>query len=248
VVLLHGWMCNRGFWREQVGPLSASHRVLALDFRGHGGSEVTDPGYTLDRLAEDVHEAMRALDATPAVVVGHSMGGMVAQRLAAVHPGKLTALVLVTTTAAADRSLISRRIRDDTPAEGFRAALLRHFPGWFLPTSDHELAEWVRSEMLRTPEHVALSLVDDYADVDLRPGLPHIQVPTLVIGATGDASTPPLMSEEIARLVPGATLAVIDGAGHFVQLERPREVNQALLEFFHSDGEVVTVDRSQYLR
>jgi pimeloyl-ACP methyl ester carboxylesterase len=147
------------------------------------------------------------------------------------HPEALTALVLMTTTSAADRSLISRRIRDDTAADGFRAALLRHFPGWFLPTSDHELAEWVCSEMLRTPEHVALRLVDDYADVDLRPGLPRIQVPTLVIGATGDESTPPLMSEEIARLVPNATLAVVESAGHFVQLERPEEVNRALLEF-----------------
>ena len=80
VVLLHGWMCSRRFWREQVPLLSRPNRVLALDFRGHGKSEVSEGGYTIEQLAEDVHAVMRALNATPAVLVGHFMGGMVAQQ------------------------------------------------------------------------------------------------------------------------------------------------------------------------
>jgi pimeloyl-ACP methyl ester carboxylesterase len=85
--------------------------------------------------------------------------------------------------------------------------------------------------MLRTPEHVALKLVDAYGDMDVREELAGLDVPTLVIGARGDESTPVDRSVELSQLIPGASLVTVDGAGHFVQLERPDEVNEALMAF-----------------
>ena len=237
VVLLHGWTCNRRFWREQIAALQHDHRPLPLDFRGHGDSGVPDCGYTLERLAEDVHEVVERLAVGPAVIVGHSMGGMVAQQLAIYHPEDLSGLVLITTVAAdPDASLISRRITAEAVAVDYRTAFLRHFPAWFPEGADPDLVEWTKSEMLRTPERVAVSLVRAYQDLDFRPRLRDLRVPTLVIGARGDSSTPVDRSREIAYLVPGATLAVIEGAGHFVQLERPREVNRAILKFLSEHG------------
>ena len=189
-------------------------------------------GYTIEQLAEDVQVVMRAVEVTPAALVGHSMGGIVAQQLALSHPEALTALVLVATTAAdPERKLISRRILAETPSSGFEVAFLRRLPGWFVPESHPELVEWAKSEMLQTPDPVALSLVRDYAEVDFRARLPDVRVPTLVIAAAGDASAPPVSSQEIARLVPDAKLLLVEGAGRFVQLERPEEVNWALREF-----------------
>ena len=232
VVLLHGWACNRRFWQSQAEALSADHLVLAPDFRGHGESDVPAGGYTLERLAEDAHEIMSAMNMAPAAVVGHSMGGMVAQRLAVSHPQDLSALVLVATAAAdPDGRLISGRIASETLETGYHAAFRRYFPGWFPSDGDPALTEWVRSQMLRTPERVALGLVEDYKNFDFRDDLPGIRVPTLVVAASSDASTAPARSEEIARLIPGARLAVIERAGHFVQLERPVEVTVALQEF-----------------
>ena len=232
VVLLHGWTCNRRFWEPQIEALSTDHRVLAPDFRGHGGSDVPINGYTLARLAEDVHEMMWALDMAPAVVVGHSMGGMVAQQLAVSHPEDLSALVLVATAAAdPDGQLISGRIASDAVEAGYSDAFLRYLPGWFPSDGDADLREWVKSQMLRTPERVALGLVEDYRDFDFRNDLPGIRVPALAVAASSDVSTAPARSEEIAGLIPGARLVTIERAGHFVQLERPGEVNTALQEF-----------------
>ena len=232
VVLLHGWACHRRFWDEQVRALSQSHTVLAPDFRGHGESETPEGGYTLERLAEDVHDVMSALEMRPAAVVGHSMGGMVAQQLAVTHSENLSALALVATAAAdPERQLISVRISSEATEVGYRTALERHLPGWFSQDADPEMFEWVKSQMMKTPERVALSLVDDYKDLDLRADLPGVRVPVLVIAAASDASTVPARSEEIARLIPGARLVVISVAGHFVQLERPAEVNSALRKF-----------------
>ena len=237
VVLLHGWTCNRRFWREQVAALQCVHRLLALDLRGHGDSGVPDRGYTLERLAEDVHEVIERLAIGPAVMVGHSMGGMVAQQLAFCHPEDVSGLVLVATVAAdPDAGLVSRRIAAEAAAEDYRTAFLNHFPAWFPVGADPCLVEWTRSEMLRVPERVAISLVRAYQDLDFRPRLRDLRVPTLVIGAGGDSSTPVDRSREIACLVPGAVLVVIEGARHFVQLERPGEVNEAIMKFLSERG------------
>lgn len=237
VVLLHGWACNRRFWDEQVRSLSKTHRVLAPDFRGHGESEAPEDGYTLKRLAGDVHAVMSALEMRPAAVIGHSMGGMVVQQLAATHPRDLSALALVATAAAdPERQLISGRIASEAVVDGYRTTLERYFPGWFSQDADPEMKEWVRFRMLMTPERVALGLADDYKDLDFRGDLPRINVPALVIGAASDGSAVPARSEEIARLIPRARLVVISGAGHFVQLERPVEVNAAIGEFLTENG------------
>ena len=158
-VLIHGWACNRRFWKEQIPALARSHRVLALDLRGHGDSEVPDHGYTLSQLAEDVHTLIGDIGLGPVTVVGHSMGGMVAQEMALSYPDDLSALVLVATTAAdPEHTLISKRIADNARELGFRAAFLREFPGWFSPNASRELVEWAKEQMLLTPERVALDL------------------------------------------------------------------------------------------
>ena len=237
VVLLHGWCCNKRFWREQTPVLAGGHRVFAPDFRGHGESDVPAGGYTLDRLAEDVYAVMAGLGMPQATLVGHSMGGMVAQRLALDHPDAVAGLVLIATAAAdPDGSLLSRRILEDTPALGYAEAFGRHSPGWFPSDFDTDLRRWVSAKMLRVPESVALALVRDYHDLDYRADLPSVHAPTLVIGAIADPSTPVARSEEVAALIPGSELVVIKGAGHFVHLERPREVNEALLEFLARHG------------
>ena len=232
IVLLHGWCCNRRFWREQIAALEKDHRVLALDFRGHGDSEAPAGGYTIARLADDVSDAMAALGVSPATVVGHSMGGIVAQDLVLMHPDQVVGLVLVTTLAAdPERNLISRRIARDATCDGFETALVRHFPGWFTPDSDAELMGWTKAEVLRVPAQIALALVADYQDIDYRPRLNEVRVPTLVLSASADTSTPEARSEELATSIPDATLVTVPGSGHFVQLERPTEVNEALRSF-----------------
>lgn len=232
VILLHGWSCNQKFWKNQIGPLSKDHQVFAPDFRGHGLSEVPDDGYTLAGLAEDIHLMIENLNLPPTVVIGHSMGGMVAQQLAITHPNDVSALGLIATVASDPKhELVSARIEAQTPEIGYLDALTRHFPTWFSENATSGMREWSRAQMTKTPERVALAMTKDYKNLDFREELPKLRIPTLVVGASFDYSTTVIRSEEIANLIPNAKLVVIPNSGHFVQLEQPDKISQIISTF-----------------
>jgi pimeloyl-ACP methyl ester carboxylesterase len=97
--------------------------------------------------------------------------------------------------------------------------------------SDPKLMKWISQQMLQTSEDVALNLTKDYSDIDFRSYLGDFNIPCLVIGGAEDLSTPPVRSQELAELICGARLEVISEVGHFVQMERPCEVNRILRIF-----------------
>ncbi len=235
VILLHGWMCNRGFWAATVRALADDFHVFALDCRGHGESARPARGYTIADLASDVHDFVMHKRLGPVTVIGHSMGGMVAQQLAVAYPGAMQALGLITTVAAdPDHQLISQKIIRDCEHVGFAAAFDRHFPGWFGPAADRRVVAWVKAQMLLTDPAVAVQLARDYRAFDLRDRLAQINVPTLVVAGSDDQSAAPVQSAALADLIPGARLTTLAPIGHFPMLETPDELAAALNEFLHA--------------
>lgn len=235
LLFLHGWACNRTFWSNQIEFFKRNRRTIAVDFRGHGESQVTAEGNTVQQLADDVYALIHSLGLQKVVLVGHSMGGMVAQQFCVDHLECLKALILVTTIAAdLEDKLISKRIEADTPREGYRNAFLKHFYGWMDPDTDSKIVEWTRDQMLSTPEDVANSLVRSYRSFDLRSHLPKLKVPTLVMGAGLDASAVPEEAKTLATLLPQAKLVMIENCGHFPMLEQPERLNQELKKFLAS--------------
>jgi pimeloyl-ACP methyl ester carboxylesterase len=229
IVLLHGWMCNRRFWSNQVSFFSKTCRVLAPDFRGHGDSSVPREGYHLKNLAEDIHQLIERLDLSPVTLIGHSMGGMVAQQFAVNHKRSLSCLVLVTTIAAdPENHLISKRIEAETPHLGFRKAFLKSVDGWFGQKTSPDIRDWVKEEMLKTPEKVALPLVRSYRRFDLRNSLSCLSIPVLVMGGGQDVSAVPHESRILAGTIPGAQLVMLNGVGHFPMIENPKTFNKVL--------------------
>jgi len=238
VVFLHGWMCNQEFWRLQCDLLSSQgYRCLALDFRGHGKSEVTNAGYSIEQLADDVWEILKALNIDQVVLVGHSMGGMVAQQFCQDHAEQVRGLVLVTTLAA-DRGnrLISKRIELDSRQEKFSVAFDRHFDLWFSNRTSGDVHAGVKTQMRLTPELPAQALVRSYAGCDPTDRLQKIRSPTLVIGTQSDHSTSASCSQELAQLIPGSDLVLIDDCGHFPMQEKPEEISQELLVVIYKNA------------
>jgi pimeloyl-ACP methyl ester carboxylesterase len=234
IVLLHGWMCNRNFWKYQIDFLSKKYHVIAPDFRGHGDSGVPETGYTVKQLVEDIYGLVASLGLKDVVLVGHSMGGMVAQEFALKYQDCLSSLILVTTIASDEQNtLISKRIVQESSTGEFQPIFLKYFKAWFGEEAPREVIQWVQEQMLTTPHEVGIRLATDYTFFDLRKQLGSIKIPALVIAGNSDASALPDESQILVNLIPKAKLFNIKNIGHFPMLEIPEALNNVILDFLN---------------
>lgn len=223
VVLIHGLGADLTVWDGVVAAL-ARWRVLRIDLRGHGGSDVPPPPYAMGALIRDCERIMAHFGVAEAVVAGLGAGGLVAQGLAVKRLDLVRGLVLSNTgTRLGTPDLWQRRIA--TVQDGGIAAIL-----------DATLAQnlgprWRQAATLDT-QRALLSQTDPagwtgvaaaMAGSDFYQTTATLRLPTLVIAASDDAATPPDMQRELADLIPGAEFRLIQRAGHVAPLDQPED-------------------------
>jgi pimeloyl-ACP methyl ester carboxylesterase len=235
VLLIHGWLCNRTFWERQVQALRDRHTVLTVDLRGHGESSHPRTGYTLGAIVGDLEHLVRALALPKVAVVGWSMGGIVAQELAARLGDKASALGLVCTTGGGLGDAKNPRAQGKRVAEmktaietDFRAFVKTFAPLVFKDGAEFPLYPWVVGQLQKTPQHVASACLDMIAAADLRAKQKKLKVPTAVLHGKHDALFALEEAKTTAKQIPGATLVVFDQSGHAPHLEEPDAFNAAL--------------------
>ena len=233
LVFVHGFTTTSEFWREQVEEFSKEYRVIRINLPGHGASPApASRSYCLEDFVEDVARVFRELNIDKAVLIGLSMGGIVAQKFALKYSHLVKGLVLVDTTA--------HGIGPDATADAFLAladkrglkkAVQDLSDKSFSSSTSPALLEWARGEVIQTPEFVARAAVRSLNDADTRGSLSQLKLPTLVIAGEEDRVTPPQESEILARGISDSTLSLIPGAGHFSMLEKPAAFNRVLRRF-----------------
>lgn len=229
IVFVHGWTCDHTHWRPQVPAFEKSHRVLALDQRGHGASEKPDQDYTIAGFAADLAKFIESLSLDRPVVVGHSMGGVITLRLAFDRPDLMRAAVLVDAVVTPLPAALLPA-RDATIAAlkspAYKAAA-RQFSTQFMfrEDSDPALKEMLLDGMGEAPQRLMWSAIESLLDeTNLPSGT--IPVPALFVRAAMHVAS----ADEIRARYPGIEVAEVDCA-HFVQLERPAEFNAILSQF-----------------
>ncbi len=220
VLLLQGQATPMAGWDRVAADLAGEFRVLRCEQRGTGGSAPgSDDRFTTRALAQDVRAVLDAAGVDRAQVVGHSMGGKIAQWLAVDSPGRVASLVLLATSAGAadgvprDEAAHRLLLRGD-PAERrrlfFGDAWADDHPGevraFFALDADRPT---LRALYRASTTH------DAWAD------LPRIAAPTLVVHGTEDRLATLPSAERLAGAIPGAELVVVEGAGHGLHLDSP---------------------------
>lgn len=241
VVLLHGLGSCADDWWLQFPALAARYRVVAPDLRGHGRTDKPPGPYTVPQMAEDVARLMEALGVDSAHIVGLSLGGAVAQAIAARHPRQVRSLTLVNTFA---------RLRPRHPATWWN--LLRRGTALLTGRLDRQAEVLARAmfphpgqrglrraavERLRANDPVAYrAAIWAALRFDGRDLLARIRAPTLVVAGAEDTTVDLPTKQELAAKIPGARLVIVPRSGHATPIDRPAEFNRLLLEFLRSSA------------
>ncbi len=236
IVLSHALGCDASMWDPLANLLAATARVVCYDHRGHGDSDAPPGPYTMAALAEDAATLLDEVADGPVVWIGLSLGGMVGQELALRHPLRLRALVIANSTAgfdAAGRAAWQQRLAaiEQGGLEAVAdATMQRWFSAVFRTEQPASVARW-RRRVVSTPLAGYLAAAHAVMQHDTGARLAQLALPTLVIAGALDEGTPPAMSRSLAAAVPGAQLAVLDGAAHLSAIEHPAEFAAAVQGF-----------------
>jgi pimeloyl-ACP methyl ester carboxylesterase len=232
---LHGVGGSHAVWDRQLPYFSSlGYAVRAWDQPGYGGTPAVEP-YDLEHVAVALE---RQLPAEPVVLIGHSMGGFVAQEAYARFPGRIRALALCFTSAAFGgsgsefaRQFIAARIdpldQGRTMAE-IAAKVIPAMRGARSRDDGVALAQRVMSVVPPDTYRKAVRLLTTF---DQRARLPAIRVPTLVLAGGDDRVAPAEVMERMAQKIPGAEFVRLEGCGHLGPMDQPDSFNEALAAF-----------------
>jgi pimeloyl-ACP methyl ester carboxylesterase len=238
VLMLHGIGGGHLAFAPQVETLaSAGYRAVAWDMPGYGHSAPIEP-YTFKGLAQSCVQLIESLKSEQVILVGHNMGGMVAQEVVARRPDLVSRLVLCGTSAAFDNS-------DDASQREYVSARTAALDAG---QSMAELAETLVPQMVgpgSLPEGVRLAThcmglvpaatyrraLECIVTFDRRRNLADIHVPTLLVAGEHDRNAPPPMMKAMADAIAGSTYIVMKGVGHLQNLEAPDDFDGLLLNF-----------------
>lgn len=228
IIFLHGVGSDKSVWRPQLKHFGSARRALAFDYPGYGESDVIEAA-TRDEFAEAILSAMDALDIDSAHVCGLSLGGVIAIAMHALAPERCASLIIADSFAVHPdgRAIYERSLAASHDMRGLAQARV----GALLASEDTT----IRSEVIDTMSRVDPAAYRIGAEAvwlaDQTDRAAAIRVPTLVICGDLDPVTPPALSEELVRLVPGSRLEIIPGASHLANLDNPAEFNRAIDDF-----------------
>jgi pimeloyl-ACP methyl ester carboxylesterase len=237
LVLQHGIFSGSGYWLQQINAFSRTCDVVAPDLPGFAGSAGLNPPESIEGFAAALVNFLDStLGTTRFSLVGHSLGGMVAQQVALDFPERLERLVLYGTSPIGEipgrfESIAqsAERLKDD----GMEETLVRFAKTWFKsgdkdPNFDVclKVGQGIRME-------AAIKTLLAISKWDVSERLSEIRTPVLVVCGDSDIGAPPEMSIALYRNLPNAQLAILPNAAHNLHMERPKLFNTTLAGFLH---------------
>ncbi|WP_158056316.1 alpha/beta fold hydrolase [Halorussus halophilus] len=244
IVLLPGVTTGIRFFDEQLSGLSGDHHTVALDYRGHGRSEKTEIGHTVPQYARDLRSFLDQRDLEDVVLVGWSMGALVAwEYLDQFGADDIAGLVVVDMAATAfdwDDSEYGgtdlERLTDvlELVQTDHSSLVEMQMELTFKDPPSPEIQQLVFDETTRTPPPIKSAILFDYTVRDYREVLPNLDVPALVCAGADEKWRSVASVEHVARLLPNAEFERFEESGHCLSLEEPDHFNRVVGEFVDS--------------
>jgi 3-oxoadipate enol-lactonase len=246
VLMLHGIGGGHLSFAPQVESLAvAGYRAVAWDMPGYGHSAPIEP-YTFKGLAQSCVTLIESLKVSNVILVGHSMGGMVAQEVVARRPDLVSRLVLCGTSPAFgkpdgdwQREFIAQRTAPLDAGKTMAELAETLVPQMVGPGSLPEGLRLATHCMGMVPAATYRRALECIVTFDRRANLPNINVPTLLIAGEHDRNAPPAVMKKMAEAIPRSTFIQMKGIGHLQNLEAPDDFDGLLLNFLSLPQELL---------
>jgi pimeloyl-ACP methyl ester carboxylesterase len=234
LVFVHGWSCDRSYWRLQVPYFARRHKVVTIDLAGHGESGVGREDWTMEAFGKDVAAVVEKLELGRVILVGHSMGGPVIIEAARQMPKRVIGLVGVDTFLDLERQYSQAEI--DAFLVPFKADFVKRTSklvrGMFVPDADPALVEWVVRDMSSASPEVGIRAMQGLASFNAKEALKQVRVPIYCINSDMRRTN----VEAGRRYAASFEVKLMSGVGHFVMLEDPETFNRLLAETINELG------------
>ncbi len=232
LLLLHSLGTEARVWEAQAAALAERFRVIRPDLRGHGLTGTTPGPGSIAGLARDALAVLDALAVDRVHVGGLSIGGLVAQSVAALAPGRVRSLMLCDTALAIPPPDFWRERAAIVRARGMAAIADAVVSRWVTPGFlDDPSTHGLRTMLLRTDAEGYAAAAEAIAAADLLADTAALRLPALVLVGAQDPATPPAAAQALAAAIPGAMLEVIADASHIPTFEQAGHVTTALRHF-----------------
>lgn len=250
LLFVSSWALHGGMWDYQVAHFSQrGFQCVTLDRRGHGKSDLSEGGYDMDTLADDLDLAIRRLGLLEVVLVGHSMGCAEIVRYLARHgTSRVRGVVMLAPVApfilatASNAYGAPQAVFDATEekyATDFPGWAFENQPGFFVKSTSPALADHLTRMLLETPVPVAIECFRSLYRTDLRPDLPAVKVPVLILHGAKDRQAPiAITGNRLAAGIPGARLKTYDDAPHGIWVTHLKQVNADIEQFVRARVDV----------
>jgi pimeloyl-ACP methyl ester carboxylesterase len=232
ILLVHGWGTDRGMMKSLFDWARESRRVLAVDLRGFGESDAPDQSYTIRGYSDDLSFIASRVGLQQPIVVGHSMGGLVALDFAACHADQVSAVVVLEPMAIAPELLAGLRpILAGVRADGYRevvAGLMSYLTGpHFDPGERARLVSFIRA----CRQHVLISAMEGILAFDSEAAARNVTCPLLYVGTNTTYANLARFRELCPQLVTGQLV----GCGHYFPLEVPEQLTAMIARFIQTN-------------
>lgn len=244
VVLINGLGYDRWMWHKMIPGLAERFQVISFDNRGVGQSAKPAGPYSAGMLAADTVSLLDALGIDKAHIVGHSMGGFIAQAIALEYPERVDKLVLSATNFGGPHHVpitpAAMAVLTDVsgdPIERLRRGIVISTAPGYAESQAEFIESWVQYRVAHPIDPagyqaqlaIGLGLLAEAASFEHKLGA--VTAPTLVLFGEHDAVVPPGNAELLASKLPQARVEILPNAGHFFPFETPETANRAIIEF-----------------
>jgi len=241
VIFLHGVGGDGHSWDFQLESFSVQNRAIAWDMPGYGASPLIDP-MTFEALGDGLISLMDHLKIERAHLVGHSMGGMVAQQAIATAPNRFASLVLSATSPAFgkpdgdfQKEFVAARIKPLEDGLTMADLAKKQVPGMMGDDPSPVGSAMAHASMSKVSIETFKASMECLVTFDRRDNLSLITAPTLVLAGEKDTNAPAPMMEKMASKIPGSEYICIPGVGHLANLERPKEFDTIVRKFIEKN-------------